>query len=197
MSRNPGFPRRPRVWVALATTLLLLRLPSLWAGPPTAGAPAPEAPFLIAKARDGRFRLVRDAELLLGSPYRYGGLDSKGFDCSGLVWRVYKEALGLEVPRTTRSLHELAQPLDLAELEPGDLVFFNTTARLSHVGLFVGSGEFIHAASEGSRRGVIRSSLDEPYWQKRLAGAGRLIAPQRSWGLFHFFAVYEGAGGRG
>ncbi len=138
---------------------------------------AAEAPLSIARAKDMRNKLVADAEKYLGIPYVFGGSDSKGFDCSGLVYRVYRDTLGLAVPRTTKTLFAFAETLESTKLQPGDLVFFDTTDRLAHVGIFVGEREFIHAASEGQVTGVIRSSLDEPYWRRTYAGSGRLITP--------------------
>lgn len=160
-----------------------------------------EAPLVIAKARDVRARLVSDAERYLGVPYVYGGDDSKGIDCSGLVYRVFRDVLGLGVPRTTKTLYDFSEKVDRENLEPGDLVFFDTTGPLAHVGIFEGQGIFIHAASDGPKTGVIKSSLDEPYWSKVYAGGGRLVSPGGYLGLLlglsggpHFGA---GAPGRG
>ena len=142
-----------------------------------------EAPLLIAKARDVRARLVLYAENYLGVPYVYGGLTAKGIDCSGLVYRVFKDVLGLGVPRTTKTLYDFSERVNRESLEPGDLVFFDTTGPLAHVGIFAGEGVFIHAASEGPRTGVIKSSLDEAYWSEAFAGGGRLVSPAGYLGL--------------
>lgn len=158
-----------------AALLLLAALPALGL--------AAEAPLAVAKARDLRSRLVSDAETYLGVPYLYGGLDSKGIDCSGLVYRVYKDVLGLGVPRTTKTLYDFAEKVNRESLQPGDLVFFDTTGPLAHVGIFEGEGVFIHAASEGPKTGVIKSSLAEPYWTKAYAGGGRLVSPAGYLGL--------------
>jgi hypothetical protein len=136
-----------------------------------------EAPLSVARARDMRGKLVADAEKYIGIPYVFGGSDTKGFDCSGLVYRVYRDVLGLGVPRTTKTLYAFAELVEKSKLQPGDLVFFDTTDKLAHVGIFAGDGTFIHAASEGQTTGVTRSSLSDPYWIRTYAGAGRLITP--------------------
>jgi len=142
-----------------------------------------EAPLTIAKARDVRTRIVLDAENYLGVPYVYGGLSNSGIDCSGLVYRVFKDVLGLGVPRTTKTLYDFSERVNRERLEPGDLVFFNTTGPLAHVGIYAGDDVFIHAASEGLHTGVIKSSLDDAYWTEAFAGGGRLISPAGYLGL--------------
>ena len=158
--------RTRRAGLALVFALLASGLPLL-----------AEAPITLARARDVRSRLVSDADRYLGVPYLYGGLDTKGIDCSGLVYRVFKDVLGFGIPRTTKTLYDFSERVDREKLEPGDLVFFDTTGPLAHVGIYEGEGVFIHAASEGLHTGVIKSSLDEPYWERAYAGGGRLISP--------------------
>ena len=130
----------------------------LWA---CASAPPVRAPA-------GTVELARQ---LIGTPYRYGGSDPSGFDCSGLVQYVHARA-GLRVPRTTRQQYRAARRVSLSDLRPGDLLFFRRNGRgVSHVGIYEGGGRFIHAPSSGKR--VSRATLDNPYWRRRLAGAGR------------------------
>ncbi len=142
-----------------------------------------EAPILAAKPKEARARVMDAALAELGAPYLYGGADDKGFDCSGLVYRAYADALGAALPRTARSLYSYAERIERGELQPGDLVFFDTTGRLAHVGLYLGEGRFVHAASEGPRVGVIESSLGEAYWARSYAGAGRILSPAEYLGL--------------
>ena len=150
----------------------------------TTGVPAfAEAPLAVAKARDVRARIVSDADKYLGVPYVYGGDDDKGIDCSGLVYRVFKDVLGLGIPRTVKTLYDYSEHIDRERLEPGDLVFFDTTGPLAHVGIYEGEDTFIHAASEGEHTGVIKSSLDEAYWVRAYAGAGRVLSPAGYLGL--------------
>src|SRR5690606_30212765 len=88
----------------------------------------------------------------LGTRYKYGGESPSGFDCSGLVWYVANETLGLKLPRTAADQAKLGTKVARAELQRGDLVFFNTMGRrYSHVGIYLGGGEFVHAPSSGGK----------------------------------------------
>ena len=124
---------------------------------------------------NARFRLIAAAESYIGTPYRYGGTDSRGVDCSGLIFLSFRDSLKITVPRTAASLYAWTQRIPDEQIRPGDLVFFTTTGLgVSHVGIFTGEGRFIHAPSEyGS--GVTYSLLDEPYWKRTYAGAGRAL----------------------
>ncbi len=110
----------------------------------------------------------------IGVPYRFGGNNPKsGFDCSGLVNHVYREALGIALPRTSRQLASVGSPVAEADLRPGDLVFFNTRgAANSHVGIYLGDGRFIHAPR--ARTLVRIDRLDDPGYVKIFEGARRL-----------------------
>ena len=115
---------------------------------------------------------------LVGSPYRFGGTSPEtGLDCSGFVGHVFKQAAGIVLPRDTRTISETAQPLTQAELQPGDLVFFNTLNRaFSHVGIYLGDDRFVHATS--SRSGAVMvSSLNDRYWRQHFDGARRVSPP--------------------
>ncbi|MCS4533235.1 C40 family peptidase [Neisseria montereyensis] len=109
---------------------------------------------------------------LIGTPYRYGGSDTAtGFDCSGMIQFVYQNALGVSLPRTARDMAAASRRIDPSRLKTGDLVFFNTggSSKYSHVGLYIGNGEFIHAPSS---KGVIRTEkMSNPYFAKRFVGA--------------------------
>jgi cell wall-associated NlpC family hydrolase len=115
---------------------------------------------------------------LVGSPYRLGGNSPQtGLDCSGFVGHVFKQTTGIQLPRDSRMISETAQPLDRAELQPGDLVFFNTLNRAySHVGIYLGEDRFVHASSSRTG-GVMVSSLGDRYWRQRFDGARRVISP--------------------
>jgi murein DD-endopeptidase len=110
---------------------------------------------------------------LVGKPYRYGGADLKGFDCSGMVYFIH-QALGLEVPRTAAEQQRAALSIDKSALQPGDLLFFRTTRakRTSHVGVYVGENRFVHAPQSGKL--IELRTLDDQYYGKRLIGTGRL-----------------------
>jgi probable lipoprotein NlpC len=130
-------------------------------------------------ARNARLALIREAEKYRGAPYRYGGVDGKGFDCSGLVYRSFQDAFSVSVPRSTATLYNWAEKIEAGALQPGDLVFFATLKsdkrRISHTGIYAGEGQFIHAASDGPLTGVIYSRLDEDYWRRNFAAAGRAL----------------------
>jgi cell wall-associated NlpC family hydrolase len=131
--------------------------------PAHADVPADEIPFY--------------AMSLVGSPYRLGGTSPEsGLDCSGFVGHVFREAAGVTLPRDSRAISEAAQPLAPDELQPGDLVFFNTLNRaFSHVGIYLGDDRFVHASS--SRTGsVMVSNLKDRYWRERFDGARRIVA---------------------
>jgi len=151
---------------------VFLTAASLWA-----------APVSIAAPKEARRRLVAAADGFRGTPYRYGGLSPSGLDCSGLVYLSFKEGLNLTVPRTVATLYAWAEPVARSGLQAGDLVFFNTTGAISHVGVYAGDGRFIHAASDGPVTGVIFSSLDEAYWRRAYAGAGRALPAENLLGL--------------
>jgi probable lipoprotein NlpC len=144
---------------------------------------AAEAPVAAALPKEARNRIVELAQSYEGAPYLLGGIDEKGFDCSGLVYRVYYEVLGASLPRTARAQYAFREPIDVSTLQPGDLLFFNTTGSVSHVGIYEGEGRFVHAASDGPRRGVIESSLSESYWAKTFVAAGRIVPPAEYLGL--------------
>ena len=114
---------------------------------------------------------VRIAESMLGTPYRYGGNSPRGFDCSGLVYYSFRRA-GIPVPRTTHAQLNAASRIRLADLTPGDLLFFRLNRQpVSHVAIYTGGGRFIHAPSSGKR--VSYGSMSDAYWKNRLIAAGR------------------------
>lgn len=103
--------------------------------------------------------------------YRYGGTTKKGIDCSSFSGQLTYDVYGCLLPRTAREQYQSTTRVGKEDLREGDLVFFNTTGGISHVGVFLGSGYFVHA---GSSNGVTISHLDEPYFAKRYRGAGRV-----------------------
>lgn len=111
------------------------------------------------------------AQGLLGAPYRYGGESPQGFDCSGLVYYIH-ERLGIDVPRSADAQFGRAGQVAVRDLQPGDLVFFRLAgSKVSHVGIYVGDGRFIHAPSTGKE--VSYAELDDAWWWNRFVGAGR------------------------
>jgi len=117
-------------------------------------------------------RIISMSMDYLGVPYVFGGTSPYGFDCSGYVQYVFAKA-GINLPRTADVQYEVGTPVSTAELIPGDLVFFETyTYGASHVGIYVGDGNFIHASSS---RGVTVSSLGQAYYSSHYIGARRIL----------------------
>jgi len=140
--------RRKSIRALIGTTLLLTVLAGC------AGAPQVEAPDdrIAVKAED-RLAIIGEraataALQQIGVPYRYGGASPAGFDCSGLVQYSYGVA-GRDLPRTTGALWSEAVTVERNGLQPGDLLFFRFDGKMSHVGLYVGNGRFVHAPSSG------------------------------------------------
>ncbi|MBV8197756.1 MAG: C40 family peptidase [Candidatus Eremiobacteraeota bacterium] len=115
--------------------------------------------------------LTRSALRFLGVPYVFGGTSAYGFDCSGFVQHVFA-MLGISLPRTADAQYDVGHRA-VGGPRPGDLVFFDTYGGVSHVGIYLGHGEFVHASSS---HGVMVSHLAEEYWAARYVGAKRLIA---------------------
>ena len=118
--------------------------------------------------------LVVTAMGFLGVPYRRGGntVDT-GFDCSGFVRAMYEQTVGLMLPRKAEQQAAATQQIERADLQPGDLVFFNTLKRaFSHVGIYIGEGKFIHSPRPGSEVRV--EDMQKSYWTKRFDGARRV-----------------------
>lgn len=106
-----------------------------------------------------------------GVGYKYGGVSSKGVDCSGLTLRAYKELYGVNLPRTVVEQSKQGVRVEKSSLRPGDLVFFKTGRSARHVGIYLGENMFIHASRS---KGVIQSSLNNVYWRTRYWQAKRL-----------------------
>ena len=120
--------------------------------------------------------VMMNALSLTGIRYTYGGKNpDTGFDCSGFVRYVFQQAASLTLPHSARAISQLGQSVSIDELQPGDLVFFNTLkTAFSHVGIYIGGHRFIHAPSTGGGISVV--DMDDSYWVKRFNGAKRLDA---------------------
>lgn len=127
--------------------------------------------------------LLDRSKTLLGTPYRYGGSSRKtGFDCSGFVSYVYKEELGIKLPRTTGELLKMDAPvIARSDLEPGDLILFNDRGRgrVTHVGIYMGDDEFIHSSSKRSG-GVRVDKLSNRYWNASYLQAKRVLSAEEA-----------------
>jgi cell wall-associated NlpC family hydrolase len=139
--------------------------------PCRAEEPKPETGFVDS--------LLEKAQEYIGTPYRYGGTTPKGFDCSGFVRFVFG-SFGINLNRSSVSQAAQGDAIDLGQIQPGDLLFFKTKGqqnRISHVGIYLGGGQFIHAGSWGGpgKRGVKIGQLDSTYYANRLVSARRLM----------------------
>lgn len=133
----------------------------------------------VGHVRTKASELVVHAMGFLGVPYRLGGstIDT-GFDCSGFVKAVYEQTLGMVLPRRAEQQAAATQNIDKKDLQPGDLVFFNTLRRtFSHVGIYVGNNRFIHSPKPGAEVRV--ENMDVSYWNRRFDGARR-VSPEAS-----------------
>ncbi len=117
-------------------------------------------------------RVAGLAAAMIGIPYVYGGQTPEGFDCSGLVFYAYRET-GIDVPRTSLAQYRAAKRIPVSAAQPGDLVFFRIGRQISHVGIYVGNNRFIHSPETGQT--VKINDLDDEYYKKRFAGAGRIL----------------------
>ena len=173
-------PGHRRAWPCLLAALLL-------AGCASSGPQRPDTDsqaFGLGETRYGEptalsamsNEVLMRAIGLVGTPYRYGGNTPEGgFDCSGLVDFVFMDAAGLKLPRSTRELVEIDAPgISPDNLQPGDLLFFNPGGgSVSHIGIYVGEGRFVHAPSAG---GTVRLDvLEAAYWKRAYLGAKRVL----------------------
>ena len=161
----PVIPPRPcRLLIASWLLAGLLGLGGCATPPPS---PSPRDPHATA-----RQRILGVAARMVGTPYVLGGESPGGVDCSGLVQYTYQQA-GIRVPRTTAAQFQAAR--SQRQVLPGDLLFFRTdgSSRVSHVGIYAGRGQMIHASSGSGR--VRKVSLRQPYWRQRMAGGATFL----------------------
>jgi hypothetical protein len=174
-------------WTAVIAASTLLAAAAAAASPATTAVPAEDTGGLMA-VDSVRLpeRIVRTAYGFLGTSYVRGGTGAPagaagaGFDCSGLVYRTFRDAAGMELPRSVSGLFATGRKAD-SPLHVGDLLFFDTLeggpkGTPDHVGIYAGGRTFVHAASEGPRRCVTVSSLDQDYYRVRYIGSRRLLA---------------------
>jgi cell wall-associated NlpC family hydrolase len=167
--KPPLFQRRAKFGLAIAASLFAML---------AAPVHAEEAPSTLDQTVSQIMSrgVVDRAMTYIGVPYRLGGNDPKvGFDCSGFVTYVYRNTLGMVLPRTARQLATVGVGITREELQPGDLVFFNTRGSPnSHVGIYLGDSKFVHAPR--TRTLVRIDSLDDPAYARRYDGARRILA---------------------
>jgi len=162
-----------RLCISLA---LLLLLPLSARADESSGMP----PFgqAVNAASDSMFSHAQEVALralsFIGVRYKYGGSSpDTGFDCSGLIRYVFNQVTGKSLPGNAREISQVGASIDRTELQPGDLVFFNTLRRpFSHVGIYLGDSRFVHAPSRGGKVEIV--NMTDRYWQTRYNGARRL-----------------------
>ncbi len=154
-----------RLWLAM-----MLAVMALLAG----CASSPETPeqTTVRASNEVASNAVVHAKAMLGKPYRYAGDTPAGFDCSGLVKYSYGRA-GIDMPRDTQAQHRMSVLVSTRSLREGDLLFFDQEGRKkSHVGIYLGSGRFIHAPSSGGK--VRIDSVNAEYWKRHFVEARRV-----------------------
>ncbi|MEH6455867.1 MAG: C40 family peptidase [Cocleimonas sp.] len=118
--------------------------------------------------------MSRIAHSTIGAPYKWGGNNpQQGFDCSGLMSYVHRNAMGMKIPRTAAQQRDTSRTISYTQLQPGDMLFFKTGKRSNHVGIYIGDRKFVHAAT-GSKK-VKVASMDSPYWHKRFVKFGTFL----------------------
>jgi len=156
---------------AVFAAILFAVLAGCTSAPRYRAAPAETVgPQLVTRGND----VVEEAQKYVGAPYRSGGKTRAGVDCSGLVVGVY-EKFGIAMPRAAEEQARSGQEVARSELQPGDLVFFRTdgTGAVSHVGIYAGNGQFIHASNRSRR--VQFDRLDNRYFRRRYETARRIL----------------------
>jgi len=173
---------------ARALCLMLFILPLVWAQEPINKTSVVSAEVSEAKTLTDenipelnmetlvRTLIIKKAQEYLGVPYKPSGITPEGFDCSGFIYFIYKEAAGMTVSRSSVGFWNSGKKIPLAQVLPGDVLVFTTVrAGASHTGIVLENGPqgiiFIHAASQGSQTGVIISSMNESYYKTRFMGA--------------------------
>jgi len=144
--------------------------------------PAISKTYPEKEAKSLKANVVAEVKKYIGCTYKTGAIGPDSFDCSGLIYTVYHDAASIQMPRSVKAIYSTVKIIQLKDCEPGDLLFFKTTGngQMSHVGIYIGRNQFIHAASDGSNTGVIASSLKEKYYSNCYAAAGQVISYENS-----------------
>jgi len=139
--------------------------------------------FLLQASQDEFEEMVRNVDVKSrlmdqyaswkGVRYRLGGSSKKGIDCSAFVQQTFRDQFGLELPRSTYEQQEMGKSVSRSKLRTGDLVLFRAGSTGRHVGIYIGNNQFVHASTSS---GVVISSMNEPYWNKRYNEARRVLS---------------------
>lgn len=172
-------PHLKRVAAGSLLVYLVLAAPTVTAQSRDESSLAATATATVKAAAANAFATAENLSMfalgLIGVNYRWGGdTPETGLDCSGLVRYVFQQVTGVTLPHNSKEMSRVGKKVSVADLAPGDLVFFNTRRfAFSHVGIYLGENRFLHAPAAG--RDVEIATLDKSYWQKRFNGARRLI----------------------
>ncbi|MDG6896742.1 hypothetical protein A6A19_01705 [Actinobacillus delphinicola] len=134
----------------------------------------PEPELSVKQQMNLRTQIMKGYQQWRGVPYRYGGESRRGMDCSAFVQTIFRNNLGMRLPRSTSQQKNLGKPVEKKELQIGDLIFFN---RNTHVGIYVGNGRFVHAST---RKGITIAELNNVYFKNRYTQSRRIIFPKKS-----------------
>ncbi len=135
------------------------------------------------QASDLRNSFVTEAKKYVGVPYLWGGTTTAGMDCSGFIYTVSRNSVGVQLPRTVEAMYGFMRIVSDDRKEIGDILFFKTVGNtISHAGIYIGNNQFIHSVSDGPNTGVIVSSLNQITWKNAYAGVGQFLPPTISAG---------------
>lgn len=140
--------------------------------PKSSNTPSVQLPSVTQDTHSVVNKLLEQYQQWKGVAYQYGGLSKSGVDCSGLVLLTFRDQFELAMPRSTQQQASVGKLVSIGQLRPGDLVLFNIGFKGRHIGIYAGEQKFLHASKS---RGVIFSSLDNPYWQERFWQARRVL----------------------
>ena len=179
MLRQKALPRQHRLVLGAVAIAIVMTLSSV---AHAADISDPASNSTLTKIQNFSSRaseLAFNALGLIGIRYKMGGnTPENGLDCSGMVRYVFQQAWGATLPRTAEEISRVGAEVDKTDLQPGDLVFYNTLKRgFSHVGIYLGDNRFIHSPSAGGQ--VRIESMELSYWKNRFSGARRIADPQQ------------------
>lgn len=129
------------------------------------------------QAQSMREKFVEEIKTHIGAPYQYGAVGPDNFDCSGLIYYSARESIKVQLPRTSKAIYNYVRIIPDEKRELGDLLFFktNSSASITHIGVYIGNNQFISAISDGPNTGVIVSSLNQDYWKSRYVSTGQFL----------------------
>jgi hypothetical protein len=133
------------------------------------------SPHTGGSSSENRRRFLEKANAFKGTPYVYGGTSHSGVDCSGLVYCAAKEAGLGTLPHSSKSLYNISKKIDRSDAIEGDLIFFAAGSSISHVAIYIGDNQILHAISDGPKTGVRVSKLSEKYWKNHYYASGRIF----------------------